>query len=177
MISVAINSNKVKANNLMNVASFSLPIVFAIAIASIFSFYNITENILVFYFGIIILFGFSILLKPQDFLLIFVFLVPNVYIIKQINVPTAFIGYAFLISVVKYLFQSKKKNIPLSLIVHALIVLIPVTGYLDISLLTSLIRFSAATFFLFAFCESDFYKNDDYKKLLIKSFMLLNSTT
>lgn len=171
MCSAIIDSRRSRVGNLINAKSFCFPIVLSVVIASLFTIYHITANTLVFYFGVFALFGSSLLLKPRDFLLVFVFLVPNVYIVKQIDVPTAYIGYAFLISVVKSLFWNKNRNVPLILVAHALLVLVPIVVYFDFSLLTSLIRFFVGLFFLFVFCESDYYKDDNYKRQLIKSFI------
>ena len=116
---------------------------FSLLVSFLFFFFNLWNVSVLFYLGLAGLLVSVFALSAKEMFLMISFLIPNLFMFKQIDSKTAILGYFFLLSSIKEIAINFKRNpkINVFLILHIAFVLLTCTINLDQSLLRGLIRF------------------------------------
>ena len=132
-------------------------LVFSFAVSLLFFFYNLGGEKSLFFVGILMfLLSIFVFSEEENFLMIS-FLIPNLFMFKQMGTESALLGYFFVLVSMKTLAKNYHKNLKIDLFfaAHVAFVLLTCVLYDDTTLGISLIRF-CFNFSLFAYSASFF---------------------
>ena len=122
-----------------------------------FFFLNLLNTGAFFYLGIVGLLLSVFFLSEKEMFLLISFLVPNLFMFKQIGSKSAILGYFFLFVSIKFWLQNYKGKVRVRLyfLTHIVLTVVTCLIYSDMDLLIQLIRF-CFNFSLFAYCATLF---------------------
>lgn len=142
-------------------------VTFSLILSFLFFFYHFWEMSALFYLGLVALAIGVFLFTEKESFLVISFLIPNLFMFKQIDTESAILGYVFLLLSVRFLIKNFNTNnkVNIFLALHIVFTLLTCFFYDDMGLLTSLIRFSF-NFCLFSYCANLFVRDCEVKQVI-----------
>lgn len=144
-----------------------LIVAFSLLVSILFFFFNLTESAALFYVGLLALFSSIFLFSAKESFLLIAFLIPNLFMFKQIGSKAAILGYFFMAQSLKFFMESNRgiHKVHISFVAHILLACITCVLYSDSALALSMVRF-AFNFSLFTYCATLFQQGDEIKQVL-----------
>lgn len=123
-----------------------------IGVSILFLLLYLTSNSTFFYLGFFLLIPPLFLFSEKEIFCLISFLMPNLFMFKQIGNPSAFLGYYFMFVALKYFFFNfRKAPFDLLLLLHFIFCLITIVLYEDYNLLGICIRYVVNFYLFFVF--------------------------
>ena len=140
---------------------------FSLLISFLFFLFNLRENAIFFYLGMVGLIVAAIAFKERNTFLLISFLIPNLFMFKRIGADAAILGYVFLFISMKFLLKNYRRRIrvDLFLIAHIVFAAITCISYGDTGLFVGMIRF-CFNFSMFSYCATFFLSEHDVKQVV-----------
>lgn len=140
---------------------------FALVVSFLFFFFNMIGVSALFYIGLAGLLVSMLALSEKELFLLISFLMPNLFMFKQIGSESAILGYFFVLISIKTVIMNFQRTVRINLffIVHIAFTLLTCTIYADQNLLIGLVRF-VFNFSLFSYCASLFSRDREIKQVV-----------
>lgn len=140
---------------------------FALLVSFLFFYYHLFEVSVLFYLALVGLLISVFVLSDKEMFLMISFLIPNLFMFKQLGSETALLGFFFVLVSIKEIILNFKRiaRIDLFLLLHIAFVLLTCILNEDRSLLNSLVRF-VFNFSLFSYYATLFSPNGEIKQVV-----------